>query len=335
MNMPNVLLCAVSAVAGMFTASAAIGAEPAVEAVRFRFEAAGDSSLGLWEGDKPVLVYNYGPIAPSDVPNARARACYFHPVYGLDGEVLTDDFPKDHVYHRGMYWAWPHIKIGDQEYDLWSDRGELRQVFRRWLAKEAGAAGARLAVENGWFVGDKQLVREQVQIDVHPVTNNHRAVDLTLSWTPIDQPLTLRGAEGKSYGGFNFRFGPRTKTVVTVPEKTVLPDGVTAAAGRLSGDLVVTQLPWADFVGDFERAAGISGAAVFVAPLHPDYPPTWMVRHYGLVSVGWPGVEPRTIPVGESINCRYRIWIHRGAPSAAEIQKEYDAFCNSAMNTRR
>ena len=126
-----------------------------------------DQSLGLWENDKPVLVYNHGLIARPEVQGARARACYFHPVYGLDGEVLTDDFPKDHLYHRGMYWAWPHIKINDQEYDLWSARGELRQVFRRWLAKEADAGGAKLGVENGWFAGDKQLVREQVQVDIH------------------------------------------------------------------------------------------------------------------------------------------------------------------------
>jgi len=234
-----------------------------------------------------------------------------------------------------MYWAWPHIKIGDQEYDIWSDRGELRQVFRRWLAKDVGAAGARMAVENGWLVGDKQLVREQVQLDVHPMANNHRAIDVALSWTPIDEPLTLWGAEGNSYGGFNFRFGPRTKTVITVSEKAALPEGVAAPAGHISGDLVTTRLPWADFVGDFERAAGVSGAAIFVAPQHPDFPPTWMARHYGLVSVGWPGVEPRTFPAGQSISCRYRIWIHRGAPSAAVIQKEYDAFCNGAINAGR
>ena len=87
--------------AGMLVTSLAIGAEPG-----FRLDSVNDTSLRLWEGDKPVLVYNHGLIAKPDVAGARARACYFHPVYGLDGEVLTDDFPKDHLYHRGMYWAW-------------------------------------------------------------------------------------------------------------------------------------------------------------------------------------------------------------------------------------
>lgn len=305
-----------------------LGAAPAgaAEPAGFRFQDVSEQSLGLWEGDKPVLVYNHGMIARPEVPGARARACYFHPVYGLDGEVITDDFPKDHLYHRGMYWAWPHIKIGDQEYDLWSVKAELKQKFSCWLAKEASGSSAKLAVENGWFAGEKQLVREQVQIEAHPATADSRALDLVLTWTPLDQPLTLLGAEGKSYGGFNFRFGPRTKTVITVPTNSSLPAGVTANDGRISDDLVVTRLPWADFVGDFHGAPAPSGAAIFVHPKHSDYPPTWMTRHYGLVSVGWPGVAARTFPANEPITCRYRVWIHRGAPSAAKIQEAYEAY---------
>jgi hypothetical protein len=304
--------------------------EPADAEMGFRFAAVSEQSLGLWENGKPVLVYNHGLIARPDVRGARARACYFHPVYGLDGETLTDDFPRDHLYHRGMYCAWPHIKIGEKEYELWSARGELRQAFVRWIAQEASAGGAKLGIENGWFVGDKQVVREQVQLEVHPAAADGRAIDIALTWTPLEEPLTLAGAEGKSYGGFNFRFGPRTKTIITVPEKSTLPAGVTAPAGRTSDDLVVTRLPWADFVGDFSGGGKLSGAAIFVHPRHRDYPPTWMTRHYGLVSVGWPGVEPQTFPAGEPITCRYRVWIHRGSPSAAEIEKAYEEYRASA-----
>jgi hypothetical protein len=110
------------------------------------------------------------------------------------------------------------------------------------------------------------------------------------------------------------RFGPRSKTIITVP------------SGRTSEDLLVTKLPWADFSGDLNPKTGqLSGAAVFVHPEHPDYPPTWMTRHYGLLAAGWPGVTPQTFPAGKPFTCRYRLWIHRGAPEATEIQKAYDA----------
>jgi len=118
---------------------------------------------------------------------------------------------------------------------------------------------AVLGVENRWFVGNKQVMREIVWIKVHPAASESRSIDVELTWRPTDQSITLWGAEGKSYGGLTLRFGPRSKTIITVP------------TGRTSEDLVETKLPWADLSGDLNRnAAGLSGAAVFVHPEHPE-----------------------------------------------------------------
>jgi hypothetical protein len=301
-------------------------ADEAVPTTAFRFQAIQSASLGLWDGSRPVLVYNHGDIRPLGASSGRGRACYFHPVYGLDGEVLSDDFPKDHTYHRGMYFAWPHIKIGDKEYELWTARGELKQVFRRFTRQQIGDKSAELGIENAWVVGDRPVVREQIDLRVVRAEDNARSIDVRATWTPLEQPLTLSGAEGKSYGGFNFRFGSRAKPVITVPASAELLAGVTATAGRVSDDLLMTKLPWADFTGEFQGSQARSGAAIFVHPGHRDFPPTWMARHYGLMSVGWPGVEPQTFPVGEAITCKYRVWIHRGHPTAAEIQAAYDGW---------
>ena len=280
----------------------------------FRFETLSGTSLRLWEGDRPVFVYNYGDICSPSAPDAPKHSAYLHPIYGLDGEVLTDDFPKDHVYHRGLYWAWSHIKVNGQEYDSWSLRG-IRYQFQRWLRQEGKMNGAILGVENGWFVGTKQIMRENVFIEAHVSSGESRFIDIELTWTPIDQPVTLSGAPGKSYGGMTFRFAPRTETIITTP------------SGRAREDLLTTKLPWADFSADFKNKPGqFSGAAIFVDPNHPDYPPTWMTRHYGMLAVGWPGVTPQTFPPAKSFNCRYRIWVHRGAVAASEIQKVYQTY---------
>src|SRR5262245_39791083 len=58
----------------------------------FRFEAISDKSLKLWQGEHPVLVYNHGVMTSQSAPKAQGRSSYFHPIYGLEGEVLTDDF---------------------------------------------------------------------------------------------------------------------------------------------------------------------------------------------------------------------------------------------------
>jgi hypothetical protein len=282
-------------------------------AATFRFQTVNNKSVALWEGKRPVFAYNYGAVTNATAPEARSHSSYIHPIYGLDGEVLTGDFPKDHVYHRGLYWAWPHIKIGEKEYDLWSLRG-IRQDFRRWLARETKTDSATLGVENGWVVDGKDVMREEVWIRTYPASAENTVLDVELLWTPLDNAITLWGAPEKSYGGLTFRFGSRSKTIITVPR------------GRTTNDLVMTNLVWADFSGDLKQPGSFSGAAVFVHPSHPDHPPEWMTRAYGVLAVGWPGVRAQSIKPGERISCRYRVWIHRGVPEATEIQKAYDIY---------
>jgi hypothetical protein len=284
----------------------------------FRFTNVTDQSVALFEGSRPVFVYNHGIIQPpAGVPADRARSSYVHPLYGLDGEVLTDDFPKDHFHHRGLFWAWPHVRIGDQHYDLWMLKG-IRHGFVRWLKQETGTQNATLGVENGWYVGDRKVVEEKVWLRASPSSQGERSLDVDLTWVPVGSAITLEGAEGKSYGGLTLRFAPRTHTVITTP------------LGQGGKDLSITRLPWADLSARFAGRTASSGAAIFVAPVHPDYPPEWLTRHYGVLCLGWPGVKAKTFQPGEVLQCRYRIWIHRGSPNVETVQGAYRGFEKAA-----
>src|SRR5262245_47997573 len=86
----------------------------------FRFEDLDDKTIEILEGTRPVLNYSYGDIEFKKGNQIRRRASYVHPIYGLDGEVLTDNHPSDHLHHHGLFWGWPHTKIVDREYDLWN-----------------------------------------------------------------------------------------------------------------------------------------------------------------------------------------------------------------------
>ena len=285
-------------------------------AAPFHFTESSDKSVTLTEGNRPVFVYNHGVISKEGVPADRARSSYIHPLYGLNGEVLTDDFPKDHYHHRGLFWAWPHVKVGDDEVDLWMLKG-IRHQFERWLGREAGETNATLGVQNSWMIGDKKVVDEQAWFRVTSATPDAQALDVELTWIPIEKPLTLRGAEGKSYGGLTLRYAPRTNTVITTP------------LGSGKDDLSMTRLPWADLTAQFAGPAQPSGAAIFIAPTHPDYPPQWLTRHYGVLCVGWPGVDAQTFQPGEPIRCRYRVLIHRGAATVDDLKVAYAEYQQS------
>ena len=323
-------------------------APPASACPAFSFQQIDDKSLRLCEGDRPVLVYNFGTVTGESVPTTdsrRNRGCFVHPLYGINGEVLTDVFPRDHYHHVGLFWAWPHVRVADKEYDLWSYRN-IQQRFVRWLGRETTGAAAVLGVENGWFVGDQKVMTERIWFTVHRAGSEQRAIDVRLVLLPTDQPVTLWGAQGKSYGGLNLRYAPsvaelqarqatppadasgKSKKAAKAPPRPK-DTFITVPAGLASDDLPDTRLPWADLVREFPGAGQPSGAAIFVDPRHPDYPPTWLTRHYGILCVGWPGVNPKTIETNQSATLDYRVWIHKTTLDVGALQQAYEAYATA------
>lgn len=297
----------------------------------FRFEDVSPTSVKLYQGTQPVFVYNHGVISNQKVPERDrrgSRACYVHPVWGLNGEIITDDFPADHYHHHGIFWAWPHVLIGGQEYDLWT-YSNIQPKFVRWLYRQVGPVAAVLAVENGWFVGAKQVLTERVWLRAFQSGADERSLDVSLVLIPGEQGVTLRGAEGKSYGGLTMRFDvwPRRDAVVRAPERTTRFVGTSDASAE---DLTNTRLPWADLCAQFPGSPQRSGAAVFVHPNHPDNPPSWLTRCYGALCVGYPGVEAKTFAAGQPFRLDYRVWIHKSEVEQPRLASEYGGFCSGA-----
>ena len=296
----------------------------------FEFKESGEKSLVLTESEKPVWSYQFGLITKSELPEnekRRTRGCYIHPLYGLNGEILTDDFPKDHYHHHGVFWTWPHVAVHKPDgttdnYSVWEDIGGMQQRFVSWTDRETRPNSAVLAVENGWFVGNEKIMIEKVRIVTHkrvdePEIGGTRAIDLEFCWIPTTNPITLRGAEDKSYGGLTVRFRPASDNPSDGITSITVPDGIA------KDDLPEKPLPWADFTSKFGSDDKRSGAAIFVPPTHPDFPPTWLTRYYGPLCVGWPGVKGKTFQANEAIRLNYRIWIHENPVTTQQINKAY------------
>ena len=178
----------------------------------------------------------------------------------------------------------------------------------------AGRVSAVLALENGWYVKERRVVAEKVRLQVQRATGNERVIDVELQWTALNEPVTLWGAAGKSYGGLSLRFAPRTETTITTPE------------GVQKEDLNLTRLPWADLTARFQGDPGASGIAIFVNRDNPGFPPTWITRDYGFLGVGWPGITPFTLQPGHPLICKYRVLIHRGKGEVAQLQKAFETY---------
>ena len=94
-----------------------------------------------------------------------------------NGVDVTDDFPKDHPHHRGISWMWPVVIVDNQTYDLWTIKGILDR-FEKWERKKAGKESADLAYQGGWYVGDRKVVQENVEIVAHALLEGRRDLDV-------------------------------------------------------------------------------------------------------------------------------------------------------------
>src|SRR6185312_12500644 len=71
-----------------------------------------EEGVRVIENGKNVLFYQ---THPKSLDGKYERAGYVHPLYGLNGEVLTEDFPDDHPYHHGIFWTWHQILLKDKK----------------------------------------------------------------------------------------------------------------------------------------------------------------------------------------------------------------------------
>jgi len=260
----------------------------------FEFRELNPTSVELLEDGKPVYVYNYGMTLKPGVNEDRRRAGYLHPVWTPRGTVVTDDFPADHPHHRGIFWAWPHVKTSGGDFDLWGIRG-IHQKFVRWMEKTVSPGQARLAVENVWEAGGRRLVKETALVVAHRAAANRRVLDFTLAFEPLGEPVLLLGESSskKGYGGFCVRFAERHNTWIHTDR------------GKEEADSNMVPHPWAELSADYDgRRATVR---VEISPQNPGYPNGWCLRHYGFLGVNFPGTTAYALRRGKPLELRYRV----------------------------
>ncbi|MBI4876342.1 MAG: PmoA family protein [Acidobacteria bacterium] len=274
-------------------AAAALAALPLAAQGPFSLRDLNADSVELAEGGKPVFVYNHGMVLANGAPEAKRRSSYLHPVYAPDGTVLTDDFPRDHWHHRGIFWTWPIVRAGGVKYDAWLIEG-IKTRFVRWIQRQA----PRLAVENGWFAGDRKLVTETVEIVAHPTHDQRRVLDFRIVLEAAGIPVELEGepAQEKGYGGFSVRFAPRQETVITTDK------------GAEARDTDMVPHPWAQLEATYSgRRAGLR---IDIDPANPAFPNGWCLRKYGFLGVNYPGRKTITLQPGAPLVMKYRVTLY-------------------------
>jgi beta-glucanase (GH16 family) len=257
------------------------------------------------EAEKPVLFYRTVAKAAADGKYSRANYC--HPVYGLDGRVLTEDFPQDHPHHRGVFWGWHQMYVGDTALgDMWACEDFTWDVHTvQILPPPQNAAALRGGVywkSSRWKEGREPFAQETVTIRVHPVANDIRLIDFDIEILALTEGLRLGGSnDAKGYGGFSTRIVLSADLRMSDASGPVTPQETAVTAGD-----------WMNFAGTFGAAP--SNFAILVHPSNPGHPRQWILRASGSAqNVAYPGRAPIPLSTTKPLALRYRLVLHKNA----------------------
>lgn len=283
----------------------------------FTAEKSGEG-IEIKENGKKVLFYQQ---RPKSLNGAYERAGYIHPLYSLNEKILTEEFPADHPYHRGIFWAWHQIVLDDKKVaDGWTSENIS------WVPGKATwhrtQNRIQLSTEVCWKSAltkkDKtDIVREKTRITVHRSTGQYRIVDFDIRLFALVDGLKIGGSDDvKGYGGFCLRLDLPRNISFHSKDGEVIPKETAVDAGH-----------WVDFNGSFEGASALkSGLTAFDHPLNPDHPQRWILRREkSMQNVTFPGRTPVALSK-DGMHLRYRIIIHSNEIGAAEVERLYQQY---------
>ncbi len=276
-----------------------------------------DQGVGLTEDGKPVFFYQKKPKSL----NGQYICCnYIHPLYDTSGDTLTEEFPADHPYHRGVFWAWHQLYVNNKSLgDGWINDSISQEVVNVIVHKNRDSAQFSLHVlwRSSALPDGKPFIEENSIVTVHKLENMIRKIDFKIMLTPQVDGFQIGGsADEKGYGGFCLRMKLPDGLIFTSDNGQVTPQELQIKAG-----------PWMDFSGPFGRENKISGLTLLCSPAMPDYPEPWILRQHGsMQNIVFPGRSRIDAPRGVPIVLQYRLIVHNGNSESINIRnlmKEY------------
>jgi hypothetical protein len=275
----------------------ATAAEPAPVAPRFSWEQT-PTSLALRNGDKTVwrLVFD-----------AKAPKSYFHPLATVEGEELTAFQPKDHLWHRGLWFSWKFIN----GLNYWEEDAKtgLAEGFTEITATKATANpdfSATVTLDFSYHPpGKPAVLTEKRTLAVSaPDKEGSYAIDWTSAFTTGTEPAVLNrtpphGQGGVSWGGYaglGLRFPSGIKGWSYTTSE--------GAQGAKEGN--GKNARWVDFSG------ATAGIAIFDHPENLRQPSPWYLNEQlPYFSPALLYNEPLTLAPKQAFTLRYRVLVHR------------------------
>jgi len=284
-------------------------------------------ALEFRESGKLVTGYLYKP----ECGYQYVSKPYFYPL-NLDGISLSrpvsrsgepDPENLDHPHHRSLWVAFGDVNGAE----IWNEpegHGFQKHIKFEGIFQGPAAAGFQALLE--WTSADgRRLATEKRSFTAWRAAGAGRLLDLTVRFEASAGPVRL--GDTKEGGFCSVRLqeelqGDRTGVITN------------SNGGHAEKECWGHRAAWVDYSGT------LAGKKVGIAILdHPDsfrYPTHWHVRDYGLFAAnpfglshygtGWLKDGSYTIPAGDSLVFRYRVYLHEGDSYSSRVADRWMDF---------
>ncbi len=301
------------------------------------------ASLALMNGGRVVWQFNH-------LRDGSDQGCpYFHPLATLDGAVLTDLRPPDHLHHRGLRFAWKKIN-GLEGYWSWPEGKKV------WPDKEMGHTdvktvkvvankdfSARFELEISYHPeGEPADVTEKRLIEVSaPAPDGSYRMDWHCVFTGgakgalLDRTPILGEEDGKWFGGYaglQFRVADHEAynawTISNSEGVSVISGAkkITAESRKSLEPAHGKPARWVDLTLDM--ADGKKGGVTLMDhPRNLRHPSPWHIAamphefHHAPLFKG-----PYTLEAGKQLSFRFRVLVHPGQLSRPQVERQWREF---------
>lgn len=253
-----------------------------------------ETSLALISGSNVIWQVVADPAQPK---------VYFHPLSTPSGTVLTDLSPKDHPWHRGLWWSWKFIN----GLNYWEEDPQGRSQGATELVETAFKPNPDGSAELEFLISyhpwdNPPLLKETRSVHVSPPANGSyelrwiseftAVADVLLERTPlISEP---NGVGHGGYAGLSLRLN------------AVARDWMFANSEGALGTAPIHGKP-ADWLR-FSTGSNGPSVTVFDDPQNPRHPTLWYVgQEMRYLSPAFLFAKPLTLSTGEKMVLRYRI----------------------------
>lgn len=268
------------------------------------------------EKGENVLFYQ---IKPKNRDGAYERCNYIHPLWGLDGNVLTEDFPDDHLHQRGIYWAWHQIWIGDKRIgDGWEIKDYEQDISEvEYAAQKDGSAVLKTEVfwkSDKWKrLGEKvPYMKENATITINPKNGNYRKIDFEIRLLALEENLSIGGSEDvKGYSGFSVRMILPDDVAFIGPDGEITPENT-----------AVNSEGYVNVAGSIGKNGGNGGIVIVDNPSNPNYPQPWILRYKrSMQNPVYPGRQAVPVSTIQPLVLKYSLLVYTRKMSDKKIQK--------------